>query len=110
MRPGVFAGSCTCGPASCERDGWGTAATVLSTVKRDGMERQGKEWSEEDEAKFKEPIVAKYEHEGHPYYASGRLWDDGIIEPESTRSVIGLSLSAALNQPIDNTDFGVFRM
>ena len=90
--------------------GGAQAATVLSTVKRDGMERQGKEWSEEDEAKFKEPIVAKYEHEGHPYYASGRLWDDGIIEPESTRSVIGLSLSAALNQPIDNTDFGVFRM
>ena len=90
--------------------GGAQAATVLSTVRRDGKERNGEEWSAEEEEKFKEPIVSKYEHEGHPYYASGRLWDDGVIEPESTRSVIGLSLSAALNQPIDDTNFGVFRM
>ena len=63
-----------------------------------------------DEEKFKDPIVAKYEAEGHPYYASGRLWDDGIIEPTQTRHVIGLSLSASLNKPIDDTKFGVFRM
>jgi 3-methylcrotonyl-CoA carboxylase beta subunit len=90
--------------------GGAQAATVLSTVRRDGKERNGEEWSAEEEEKFKEPIVSKYEHEGHPYYASGRLWDDGVIEPESTRSVIGLSLSAALNQPIDDPNFGVFRM
>ncbi len=90
--------------------GGAQAATVLSTVRRDGLERKGQEWSVDDEEKFKEPIVAKYEEEGHPYYASGRLWDDGIIEPEQTRHVIGLSLSASLNQPIDDTKFGVFRM
>jgi 3-methylcrotonyl-CoA carboxylase beta subunit len=90
--------------------GGAQAATVLSTVRRDGIERAGKTWSTEDEDKFKEPIVKKYEEEGHPYYASGRLWDDGIIEPEQTRQVIGLSLSASLNQPIEDTNFGVFRM
>ena len=90
--------------------GGAQAATVLSTVKRDGIERKGQEWSVEDEEKFKDPIVAKYEAEGHPYYASGRLWDDGIIEPTQTRHVIGLSLSASLNKPIDDTKFGVFRM
>tara|TARA_B100000780_G_scaffold270083_1_gene229504 strand:+ start:40 stop:1782 length:1743 start_codon:yes stop_codon:yes gene_type:complete len=86
------------------------AASVLSTVKRDGMEMRGQEWSIEEEEKFKEPITAKYEHEGTPYYASGRLWDDGVIEPEQTRDVLGLSLSAALNAPKEDTKFGVFRM
>ena len=86
------------------------AASVLSTVKRDGMEMRGQEWSVEEEEEFKSPIRNKYEHEGTPYYASSRLWDDGVIEPEQTRDVLGLSLSAALNAPKEDTKFGVFRM
>ena len=86
------------------------AASVLSTVRRDGLEAKGKEWSVEDEEKFKAPIRDKYEAEGTPYYASGRLWDDGVIEPEQTRDVLGLSLSAAMNAPAEDTKFGVFRM
>ena len=86
------------------------AASVLSTVRRDGMESKGMEWSVEEEEEFKAPIRDKYEHEGTPYYASGRLWDDGVIEPEQTRDILGLSLSAALNAPREDTNFGVFRM
>jgi 3-methylcrotonyl-CoA carboxylase beta subunit len=86
------------------------AATVLAVVKREGIERKGGEWSTEDEAKFKKPILMKYEHEGHPLYSSARLWDDGIIDPARTREVLALSLSAALNAEIDETRFGVFRM
>jgi len=86
------------------------AATVLATVRRDGMEAAGKEWSAEDEADFKAPIREQYEKQGHPYYASARLWDDGVIDPADTRSVLGLSLSAALNAPIPPAKFGVFRM
>ena len=86
------------------------AASVLATVTRDGIERKGQEWSAEDEEKFKDPIRAKYEAEGSPYYASARLWDDGVIKPEDTRDVLGLSLAAALNKPVDDTGFGVFRM
>lgn len=86
------------------------AATVLATVKRDAMEKRGVEWPADEEEKFKEPIRQKYEHEGTPHYASSRLWDDGVIEPEQTRDVIGLSLSAALNAPVEDTRFGVFRM
>ncbi|WP_292241828.1 carboxyl transferase domain-containing protein, partial [Mesorhizobium sp.] len=86
------------------------AATVLAVVKREGIERKGGEWSAEEEAKFKKPILMKYEHEGHPLYSSARLWDDGIIDPAKTREVLALSLSAALNAEIEETKFGVFRM
>ncbi len=86
------------------------AAGVLATVKRDGIERQGDTWSDEEEAAFKEPIMDQYEHQGHPYYSSARLWDDGVIDPADTRRVLGLSLSASLNAPIEDTKFGIFRM
>ncbi|MBX9452122.1 MAG: methylcrotonoyl-CoA carboxylase [Mesorhizobium sp.] len=86
------------------------AATVLAMVKREGFERRGEDWSAEDEAKFRKPILMKYEHEGHPLYSSARLWDDGIIDPAKTRDVLALSLSAALNAPVQDTKFGVFRM
>ena len=86
------------------------AASVLATVKRDGMEARGEVWSAEEEEDFKMPIREQYEKEGHPYYASARIWDDGIIDPADTRTVLGLSISAALNKPIMPTRFGVFRM
>ena len=86
------------------------AASVLATIKRDGMEKRGEAWSLEDEEAFKLPIRQQYEEEGHPYYASARLWDDGIIDPSETRQVLGLSIAASLNGPIENTNFGVFRM
>ena len=86
------------------------AAGVLATVKRDGLEAAGKAWTPEEEEAFKAPIRAQYETQGHPYYASARLWDDGIIDPADTRRVLGLSLSAALNAPIGDTRFGIFRM
>ena len=86
------------------------AANVLATVKRDGIEAKGGQWSAEEEAAFKAPIRDTYEAQGHPYYASARLWDDGVIDPADTRCVLGLGLSAALNAPIAPTRFGVFRM
>ena len=86
------------------------AAGVLAQVKRDNMERKGENWAIDDEAAFKKPIVDQYEHQGHPYYASARLWDDGVIDPAQTRDVLGLAISAALNAPIRETRFGVFRM
>jgi 3-methylcrotonyl-CoA carboxylase beta subunit len=86
------------------------AANVLAQVRRDNIEASGGSWSEEDEAEFKRPIHEQYEVEGHPYFASARLWDDGIIDPADTRRVLALSLSAALNAPIEPTKFGVFRM
>jgi 3-methylcrotonyl-CoA carboxylase beta subunit len=86
------------------------AAGVLATVKRDGIEGKGGSWSAEEEAAFKQPIKEQYEVQGHPYYASARLWDDGVIDPADTRMVLGLGLSAALNAPIPDTRFGVFRM
>jgi 3-methylcrotonyl-CoA carboxylase beta subunit len=86
------------------------AASVLAQVKRDGLEKAGKSWSREDEAAFKAPILAQYEAQGHPYYASARLWDDGVIDPAQTRMVLGLGISASLNAPIEETRFGVFRM
>lgn len=86
------------------------AASVLATVKRDGMELRGEEWSAEDEAAFKAPIREKYEAEGSPYYSTARLWDDGVIAPDQTRDVVGLALSACLNAPVEKTRFGVFRM
>ncbi|WP_430438074.1 carboxyl transferase domain-containing protein [Methylibium petroleiphilum] len=86
------------------------AASVLATVKRDGIEAKGGTWSAEDEAAFKAPLLAQYENQGHPYYASARLWDDGVIDPADTRRVLALGLSASLNAPIPDAKFGVFRM
>jgi 3-methylcrotonyl-CoA carboxylase beta subunit len=86
------------------------AASVLATVKRDGIEAQGGQWSAAQEEAFKAPIKQQYEAQGHPYYASARLWDDGIIDPADTRRVLALGLSAALNAPIGETKFGLFRM
>ncbi|MCW8090591.1 carboxyl transferase domain-containing protein [Alteromonas sp. ASW11-130] len=86
------------------------AAGVLAQVKRDQKARVDESWSEEEEKAFKQPIIDTYETQGHPYYASARLWDDGVIDPADTRMVLGLSLSAALNKPIEDTRFGVFRM
>jgi 3-methylcrotonyl-CoA carboxylase beta subunit len=86
------------------------AASVLATVRRDGIAAKGGQWSAEEEAAFKAPILSQYEHQGHPYYASARLWDDGVIDPLDTRMTLALGLSAALNAPIPETRFGVFRM
>jgi 3-methylcrotonyl-CoA carboxylase beta subunit len=86
------------------------AASVLATVRREGLEKSGKSWSKEDEEAFKQPIRDQYETQGHPYYASARLWDDGVIDPTETRRVLTLAISASLNAPIEETTFGVFRM
>ena len=86
------------------------AAGVLAQVTRDKYERDGQDWSAEDEAEFKQPIIDNYEHQGHPYYASARLWDDGVIDPADTRMVLGLSISASHNRKIEETRFGLFRM
>ncbi|MDP1692791.1 MAG: carboxyl transferase domain-containing protein [Burkholderiaceae bacterium] len=86
------------------------AASVLATVRRDGIEAKGGAWSTEEEEAFKAPIRQQYEDQGHPYYASARLWDDGVIDPADTRRVLALGLSASLNAPIPETRFGVFRM
>ena len=86
------------------------AASVLATVKRDGIEGKGGKWSAEEEEAFKAPLREQYERQGHPYYASARLWDDGIIDPADTRRVLGLALSAAMNAPIEPQRYGVFRM
>jgi len=90
------------------------AASVLATVRRDGMSARGTEWNAAQEEEFKAPIRAQYETQGHPYYASARLWDDGIIDPAETRLVLALGISAALNAPVDRwrdgARFGVFRM
>ena len=86
------------------------AAGVLATVRRDGIEAAGGRWSAADEEAFKAPIREQYETQGHPYYASARLWDDGIIDPADTRRVLGLGLSAAMNAPAEETKFGIFRM
>ena len=86
------------------------AAGVLATVRRDGIERKGGTWTAEEEAEFKRPILEQFEHQGHPLYASARLWDDGIVDPRKSRDVLALSLSAALNAPIPETKFGIFRM
>ena len=83
---------------------------MLATVKRDGIEGRGGSWSPEEEAAFKAPIRSQYEQQGHPYYASARLWDDGIIDPADTRMTLALGLSATLNAPIPETKFGLFRM
>ncbi|RMD62235.1 MAG: methylcrotonoyl-CoA carboxylase [Alphaproteobacteria bacterium] len=86
------------------------AAEVLSTIRRDALAKAGREWPEEEARAFKTPILEQYERQGHPYYASARLWDDGIIDPLDTRMALALGISAALNAPIEPTTFGVFRM
>ena len=86
------------------------AANVLATVTRDAKTKKGQKWSPSEEESFKKPIVDRYEAEGHPYFSSARLWDDGVIKPEDTRSVLGLAISASLNAPIPDTKFGIFRM
>src|SRR6266513_1228016 len=86
------------------------AASVLATVKRDGIEAKGGAWSKEEEEDFKRPILDQYERQGHPYYATARLWDDGVIAPGETRRTLALAISASLNAPIEETRFGVFRM
>ena len=79
-------------------------------MRRDGLEGSGKSWSKQDEDAFRTPIREQYERQGHPYYATARLWDDGVIDPADTRRVLGLAISAALNAPIEKQRFGVFRM
>ena len=86
------------------------ASMVLSQVRRDNIEAKGETWSAEEEDKFRAPIRAQYESQGNPYYATARLWDDGVIDPADTRLVLGLGLSAATNAPIEPTRFGLFRM
>ncbi|MGC8519848.1 MAG: carboxyl transferase domain-containing protein, partial [Steroidobacteraceae bacterium] len=86
------------------------AASVLATVKRGQIESGGGRWPAEDEEAFKQPIRAQYEHQGHPYYASARLWDDGVIDPLDTRRILTLCLAAARNAPEEETRFGLFRM
>jgi 3-methylcrotonyl-CoA carboxylase beta subunit len=86
------------------------AAGVLATVKRDAMEKRGESWSAEEEAEFRRPVLEQFEEQAHPYYATARLWDDGIIDPADTRMVLGLGISASLNAPVEKTRFGVFRM
>jgi 3-methylcrotonyl-CoA carboxylase beta subunit len=86
------------------------AASVLATVRRDAIEAKGGTWSAEEEEAFKRPILEQYERQGHPYYSSARLWDDGVVDPADTRRLLALAISAALNAPIEDTKFGVFRM
>ena len=86
------------------------AAGVLATVRRTNFERQGEEWSEADEAAFKQPIIDQFVAQSEPFFASARLWEDGLVDPVATRRVLALGISAALNAPIDETRFGVFRM
>ena len=86
------------------------AANVLTQIRADAMEKRGETWPEAEQEEFKGPIRDQYEEQGHPYYASARLWDDGVIDPADTRMVLGLGLSAALNKPVEETRFGVFRM
>ena len=86
------------------------AASVLATIRSDNLEAEGKSWSKADEEEFKRPVREQYETEGNPYYATARLWDDGIIAPSETRTVLGLAFSTTLNAPIPETRFGVFRM
>jgi 3-methylcrotonyl-CoA carboxylase beta subunit len=86
------------------------AASVLGTVRRDSYEARGQTWSDDDRAAYEAGIREQYERQGHPYYASARLWDDGVIDPADTRLVLGLAISASLNAPVEETRFGVFRM
>ena len=86
------------------------AASVLARVRRDGFEARGQPWSAEEEEQFKAPIREQYETQGNPYYATARLWDDGVLDPAQTRRALALGLSVARNAPVEKTSFGVFRM
>ena len=86
------------------------AAGVMATVTRDNLARKGEEWSAEAEQEYKQKIIDAYDHQGSPYFASARLWDDGVIDPAQTRMTLGLGISASLNAPVKETKFGVFRM
>lgn len=86
------------------------AASVLATVRREQFDARGEDWPAEDEEAFKQPIRDQYEHQGHPYYSTARLWDDGVIDPKQTRDVLGLAIGAAANAPLDSVNYGVFRM
>jgi 3-methylcrotonyl-CoA carboxylase beta subunit len=86
------------------------ASNVLAQVKRDNFAAKGEDWSAAEEDAFKQPIRAQYERQSHPYYAGARLWDDGLVDPAQSRAVLGLGLAAALNAPIERTEFGIFRM
>ena len=86
------------------------AASVLTQVTREKYEREGKKWTKDIESKIKQPIIDDYEYQGHPYYASARLWDDGVIDPANSRIMLGQALSVCHNQIIGETKFGVFRM
>lgn len=90
--------------------GGDSAAGVLTTVKQDSMKKSGKPWSDKDKEAYSESIKAQFDKQSHPYYATARLWDDGIIDPADTRDIIGYGIAAALNAPINKTDYGVFRM
>ena len=90
--------------------GFFQAAGVLATVTRANKERAGEDWSEDEEAAFKQPIIDQFEAQSSPYFATARVWDDGIIDPAETRNVLGLAISATLNAPVEDTKFGVFRM
>lgn len=86
------------------------AAGVLSTVRGEALRRAGTPWNEEEEARFRQPVLDLFERQSHPLYASARLWDDGVVDPRKSREVLALSLSAALNAPVEDTRFGLFRM
>ncbi|EUA33107.1 carboxyl transferase domain protein [Mycobacterium xenopi 4042] len=86
------------------------AASVLATVRAEALEAAGTPWSEQEQEAFKAPIRAQYERQGNPYYSTARLWDDGVIDPADTRTVVGLALSVATNAPVDPVSYGVFRM
>ncbi|MDZ7686490.1 MAG: carboxyl transferase domain-containing protein [Gammaproteobacteria bacterium] len=90
--------------------GGAQAADVLAQVREDNLEAAGTPWSAEERETFREPIMAQYEEQGHPFYASARLWDDGILDPAQTRQALAMGLAAALNKPITPTTFGIFRM
>jgi 3-methylcrotonyl-CoA carboxylase beta subunit len=106
VRPGLFAAlPVHLAQQPDRRDGRRTGASVLATVHRDA-----ETWTPDQAEAFKAPIRQKYEDEGNPYYATARLWDDGIIDPAQTRDVLGLAISASLNAPIPDTTFGLFRM
>ena len=84
---------------------------MLATVRRDQLEARGEDWPADDEEAFQAPIREQYEHQGNPYYSTARLWDDGIIDPADTRTVLGLALSASsANAPLEPVGYGVFRM
>jgi 3-methylcrotonyl-CoA carboxylase beta subunit len=90
--------------------GGNQAASVLSTVKRDQLEGRGEDWSQSDQAAFEAPIRAQYEEQGSPYYATARLWDDGVVDPLDTRDLLGLALDVVSRTPLPEPRFGVFRM